>query len=150
MKFKFPLQKVLNHRKLQENLAQAQFQEAMSKLNTERQKLEDMLNEKSSAHKFAFESQSKGGRAGSTLSQVFDFLKGQDIRIEKQKQKIQYCETIVEEMREILRQKAIEYKIIEGLRDRKLQQHKEAEQAREVKRADDMNSMRFGRFGKDS
>ena len=42
MKFKFPLQKVLEHRKLKENLAQKDFQDVVVILNEQQAVLEKM------------------------------------------------------------------------------------------------------------
>lgn len=149
MKFKFKLEKVLQHRKIQEDLAQKDFQEAVAKLNIEKDNLEKMLNDVFQARQRAFEIQTGGGIAGSGLSQVHDFMMGQDIRMERQRKKIQYQETIVEELREILRQKAQEFKIIEELKEKKREQFKVEKNKLEIKRADDINSMRFVRSRKE-
>ncbi len=144
-RFKFPLQKVMQHRKTLEGLAQTQFQLAMSELNLQTQILLAMENLKVEARDQAFRQQSEGGKASPALVQVFEFLKGQDIRIEKQKIKIKECESRVENLREILRQKAIEYKIIEGLRERQEKVFKTERRKKEQKQVDEMNVMRFRR-----
>lgn len=144
-KFKFPLQKVMQHRKTLEGLAQTQFQLAMAELNQQRQILLAMENAKGEARDQAFQQQSGGGKTSPALVQVFEFIKGQDIRIERQKIKIKECESRVENLREILRQKAIEYKIIEELRERQEKVFKTEQRKKEQKQVDEMNVMRFRR-----
>jgi flagellar FliJ protein len=132
----------MNYRKTLENLAQRDMQEAMAVLYEENKKLEFMQQQIVDAREKAFRDQTKGGNTADSLMQVQEFILGQDVRIERQKTKIQECENKVEELREILRQKAIEYKIIEGLRDRRKEEHKIAERKRDQKIADDMTVMR--------
>jgi flagellar protein FliJ len=143
MKFKFPFQNVLNYRKTLENLAQTEFSKGMAELNSAMQALSDMEEEKILARENAFEKQLEGGKAGPALSQVHEFLKGQDIRMARQRIKIQECEKRVEELREILRQKALEYKIIERLRDNKKEEFAIEQRKLEQKKVDDLNIMRF-------
>ncbi len=144
-KFKFPLQKVMQHRKTVEDLAQRDFEEAMSEYNRQLNKLEQMEQAKKDARLHAFGDQYKAGKASPGLIQVGDFLKGQDIRIEKQKERIKECESLVEKLREILRQRAIEYKIIEELKDRQRKEFKIEQNKKEQKRVDESNVMRFRR-----
>lgn len=144
MKFRFPFQNVLAYRKTIENIAQKDFQEAVAEMNRQKQILSDMQEQVAIARENAFEKQVQGGStAAPALSQVHEFLKGQDIRMSRQQAKIQECENRVEELREILRLKAIDYKIIEGLRDKKKEEFTLAESRLDQKRTDEMNVMRF-------
>lgn len=142
MKFKFPLQNVMKHRKVLEDLAQRDYQEANAKLNEEEQKLAKLYEAVDLARQFSFKTQVQGGSAGSALSQVHEFLKGQDIRIEQQKKAIDQQRKIVEDFQEILRQRAVEYKIIEKYKDRKLEEFKVEKNKKEQKVADDIVSTR--------
>ena len=144
-KFKFPLEKVMQHRKTLEGIAQTHFQEAQAELNSQIQKLKKMEELKVDARAQAFRQQSNGGKTSPALVQVSEFLKGQDIRIENQKNKIKECESLVENLREILRQKAIDYKIIEGLGKRQEKAFKTELRKIDQKRVDEMNVMRFRR-----
>ena len=145
MKFRFPLQKVMQHRKTLEDLAQRDLQIALSELHKQESMLGEMQGSVKAARAGAFDTQSTGGQASPALVQVDEFLKGQDIRMGWQKEKIKECESLVENLREILREKAIDYKIIEGLRDRRLEDHKVEQNKREQKMTDEMNVMRFRR-----
>jgi flagellar protein FliJ len=144
MKFKFKLAKVLMHRQILENLAQKEFQEVQAELNKQNQILENMRNEKSEARKRAFSQQSQtGGQVLEVLKQIHDFIQLQDIRIEMQIKVIEKCEKLVEAKREILRQKAMDTKIIKKLEEKKKQQFMEEERINEQKELDDNSSMRF-------
>ncbi|MGZ5278303.1 MAG: flagellar export protein FliJ [Pseudobdellovibrionaceae bacterium] len=145
MKFKFSLQKVLQHRKILEDLAQREFQEAMAELNKQLLKMNEMKEAVAAARDQAFRRQSEGGKTSPALVQVDDFIRGQDIRMESQKKKIIECESLVENLREILRQKAIDYKIIEELKEKQFKDYKIERRKREQKVVDDINLMRFGR-----
>jgi flagellar FliJ protein len=143
MKFKFPFQSVLNYRKTMENLAQTDFQEASAELALQNQILQKMREDVTEARKGAFSKQTEGGKAAPALGQVDEFIKGQDIRIARQQAKIQECEKRVEELREILRAKAIDYKIIEELRDKKKEEFRIEQGKLEQKQTDDLNMMRY-------
>jgi len=145
MKFKFSLQKVLQHRKILEDLAQREFQEAIVELNKQTAKMNEMKDAVAAARDQAFRRQSEGGKTSPALVQVDDFIRGQDIRMEAQKKKIIECESLVENVREILRQKAIDYKIIEELKEKQFKDYKIERRKREQKVVDDINLMRFGR-----
>jgi len=145
MKFKFPLQTVLRYRKTLENLAQRDFQEALGELNFQKSILQEMDEAKAQARQNAFQTQVRGGQATASLVQVEDYLKGQDVRLTHQRAKIQEIEKRVEELREILRTKAIDYKIIEGLKDKRQQEFRQEQNKIEQKRTDENNVMRFRR-----
>ena len=144
MKFKFPFHNVMKHRKTLEDIAQRDFQESFSNLIAENEKLKKMHDLVSDARQSAFKFQTDGGKSAPALSQVHEFLKNQDIRIERQQKKVQECEKQVEDLREILRQKAIDYKIIESLKSRKLLEFKKEQSKKELKETDDMSIMRAG------
>lgn len=120
MKFKFPLQKVMEHRKTLENIAQRDFQEAAAEHAKQVKIREAMEEQLRQAYDRAFQVQhSVEGSTSEQLKQIHDFILGQKVRIERQSAKIQECDKLVEEKREILREKAVDYKIIEKLREKR-------------------------------
>jgi flagellar FliJ protein len=143
MKFKFPLQKVLEHRKIRESLVQKDFQDAMGALNEETSRLEQMLEKVREAHAHAGAFSAQGGAQGPALTQIHEFLKGQEVRIQRQKQKIQELEKLVEAKREILRQAAQEYKIMEKMREKKFEDYKLERNAQDQKDMDEQSILRF-------
>lgn len=136
-KFKFPLEKVKKHREQLEQLAQKDFQLEMAELNKEIDALDFMENQTKEAVKSRLDKTSVPA-----LTQVHEFLQGQALRIERQKKKIQEVEKRVEDLREILRQKAIETRIIKELEQRKFRDFIDEVRKKELKTQDDINLMR--------
>lgn len=144
MKFKFKLDKVLRHRKILEDLAQKDFQEVQAEYNRQVDMLEKMKNEKSEARRRSYEMQAQtGGQVLESLKQIHDFILLQDIRIEKQVKVIAEHEKLVEAKREILRQKAMDTKIIKRLEEKKREQFNNEQRINEQKELDEMSTLRF-------
>lgn len=143
MKFKFTLQKVLEHRKLIENLAQKDFQEVAAELAEQQAKLEQMYQDAHAAHTRAGELTQMGGAQGPALSQIHEYLKGQKIRITYQVVKVQEVEKLVEAKREVLRQSALDYKIIEKMRENKFEAYKAERNSQDQKEMDEQAILRF-------
>lgn len=143
MKFKFPLEKVMDYRKLTQDLAQRDFQETVNELKLENNKLEKMYEDEHQAQVQAGVFTQKGGAQGPALTQVHDFLRGQKIRIEQQKIKIKEVQKLVETKREILRLAAQDYKIIEKMRENKLLAHQAEQETQDQKNMDEQNILRF-------
>lgn len=143
MKFKFNLQKVLDHRKIVESLAQKDFQEAQAQLAEEEKRLKNMEETKTRAHEQAGALVQQGGSPGPALAQIHEFLKGQEVFIHRQKQKVFEAEKLVEAKREILRQKALDYKIMEKMRENKFAEYKAERLANDQKEMDEQSILRF-------
>ena len=141
--FKFAFEKVLAHRRMLEQEAQRVLNEALSILNRETRVLEEMRQKRHEAFESRFQRQVQGGTAGEALSQVHEYLKGQDLRIEGQVKRIQEFEKQVEELRSVLRQRAVDTKIIERLKERKQEEFRIEQNKLEQKRLDDMTMTRF-------
>jgi flagellar FliJ protein len=143
MKFKFPLQKVLDHRKTKENLAQKDFQLAMNdlvELENQLQRLEEALH---GSHQRAGSLHREGGAQGAALSQINEFQRGQKVLIQRQHGKIQEQQKVVEEKRELLKQAAVETKIISKFKEKKLTEFREAEEKEEQKQMDEQSILRY-------
>ena len=147
MKFNFRMQKVLEHRKVQEDLAKADYQVALAKLNSEIEFLQSLFDQKKKARVKSFELELSSEVASSLkngiLSDSSQFQRLQDVRIASQKSVIAEMEKEVESKREILKTKAIEYKIIEKVREKKKQQFVEDTNKAEQKENDEISILRF-------
>lgn len=143
MKFKFSLQKVLEHRKIQENLAQKVFQEAVAVHLQEFEKLQKMQNQITEAHALAGSRVQQGGNTGAALVQIHEFLKGQKVLIQNQEFRVQEAVKLVESKREILRQAALDYKIMERMREKKFEEYKSERLATEQKENDEQSILRY-------
>jgi flagellar FliJ protein len=144
VKFKFGLEKVLNHRKILEDLAQRDYQEVLSVLNQKKKELEKMvlriLDARVEIHQLEVQS---GFDMIERVKQIQEFIKLQDIRIERQHLSVQESEKLVEARQEILRQKAMDKKILERLKVKKKTDHQTEERRLAQKETDEMVSMRF-------
>lgn len=143
MKFKFPLQKVLDHRKIKENLAQKEFQDALNELHIQQKKLESLETALHEAHFRAGELQTQGGHQGPALSQINDFSRHQKILIQMQKVKVQQQEKLVEEKRDLLRLAAVETKIISKFKEKKFEEYKKGREIEDQKEMDEQSILRF-------
>lgn len=143
MKFKFPLQKVLDHRKTQENLAQKDFQIAVSDLLELENKLQQMEQAVHDSHDRAGALQNQGGAQGPALSQINEFLRGQKVLMERHKIKIQEQQKVVEEKRELLKKAAVETKIISKFKEKKWEEFRDLEEKEEQKEMDEQSILRY-------
>ena len=84
-----------------------------------------------------------GPAAVERVKQIHEFIKLQDIRIARKQIQINEAKNLVEARQEILRQKAMDKKIIERLKEKKRLDHLEEERKNEQKETDEMVSMRF-------
>ena len=143
MKFKFTLQKVLEHRKVLENIVQKTFQDAVGVLNDLQNKLNEMETQSDDARVRAFTLQSEGGNAGASLSQINDFLKNHKVLMQMQLSKIQAQEKVVEEKRDLLRQAAVDTKVIATFKEKKFEEFKAKMDSDEQKEMDEQSVLRF-------
>lgn len=143
-KFKFPLQKVLNHRKTLLDLAQKDFMEAEAELRHQQQILSDMLDQERAAREKAGATVESGApQAPEVLKQIHQFIVLQALRMERQRVTIQDVEKLVEEKREILRQKAVDLKIMEKLKEKRKFEFEREYKKKEQEDVDETNVLRF-------
>lgn len=148
MKFKFPLQKVLDHRQMKENMAQKDFQEALMVLNELNAKLAELEGALHEAHLRAGSLQSQGGAQGPALSQINEFQNYQKILIQRQKEKVLQQEKGVEEKRSLLRQAVVETKIISRFKEKKFEEYKHEVAVSEQREMEEQSILRFKPKGK--
>ena len=145
MKFKFSLEKVLSHRKIKEDIAKKEFQEIVHSLYLEQELLKTMKELKISARGDAHRRINDGGNQGNHVLQIYDFIKGQDLRIERQTTKVKELEKLVELKQEILRSAAMDVKIKEKLKEKKKNEFLFEMNKQEQKEVDELNVLRFDR-----
>ncbi|MBX2987653.1 MAG: flagellar export protein FliJ [Bdellovibrionaceae bacterium] len=144
MKFRFPLQKVLDHRHTLRDIAQKDFEEIQAEYLRQKNIWEEQIR---ALHEARLEAGRIGAESGpgapERLKQIHEFSVLQEIRIQRQKAKVGEWEKLVEEKREILRQKAIDSKIMERLKERKKEQFVLDAKRAEQKEADELSVLRF-------
>ena len=143
MKFKFSLEKVVKQRNIKADLAQRDFGEAQALYQQETTVLQAMIDTKNTSLSQRTELVHSTQNWTSSVEQINQFLIGQDLRIKKQNERLKEIENIVESKREILRQCMIEVKIIEKLREKKLQAFVKEQNRQEQNELDEMVSLRF-------
>lgn len=149
MKFKFPLQKVLDHRHIKMDLARKDFLEAQTFLQEEQKKLEEMIDLKNRS--MSQRSATAGLTTGwqSKVDQLNAFITGQDLRIAQQNERLRKIEKVVESRREILKDALIEVKIMERLKEKKQADFLQEVREKEAKELDEISSTRFVRTTKE-
>lgn len=148
MKFRFRLQKVLEHRKRLEDEAKRKYFEAVARTQEAKDKLEAMYKaidvSRNRAHQMLSGTQSSGGGHELILSlQDTDlFIRGQNIRIEQQRLVVRECKQAEEIEQDQLIQAAKDRQTLEKLREKKLQEFREGIERKEAAEVDDLNILR--------
>ncbi len=148
MKFKFPMQKVLDHRVVKMDLARKDYLEAQAFLAAEQKILDDMIEVK--RRSLAQRSSLAGTTTGwqETVNQINSFLTGQDLRIANQNERLLKIEKVVESRREILKDALTEVKIMERLKEKKKADFLQEVRQKEAIELDEISSARFVRTTK--
>lgn len=149
MKFKFSLEKVLKHRKIQVDLAQRDFLEAQAAYNNALADRDAMIEAKTQNAADRNRIIQAETNWQFKVEQINVFLKGQDVRIALQNKRLLELEKVVESRREILRVALTEARIIESLREKKKAEFIKDFLDKEQKELDDIASTRYARIEKE-
>jgi flagellar FliJ protein len=142
MKFKFQLEKVLDHKKILEDQAKKDFGEVSKKLRDQEKYLVDLEADLTTAYQNKFQVQQMGGSIASYLDFFHHYYISQKKMIENQKKIIMGLAKILEEKRLFLVQAAREHKTFVMLKEKKIIDFKKEVKKRDQKRIDEMNIMR--------
>ena len=140
MKFKFRLEKVLRARKVTVDLAQKDFNEAMSLYNEQEKALEQMRELKTQTEMSRAEIVAKETDWSSQVLQLNEFLQGQDYRIAGQIKRLTEIDKLVQNRREILLKATTEAKMIEKIREKKFKEFVNESMQKEQKEIDEIVS----------
>jgi flagellar FliJ protein len=145
MKFKFPLESVLKHRKSVEKLAVKSFMEAQ-------QRLEECLSAIRRMYEGMDESRLKIAKlhklGGANIGEIVDletFIQGQGIRVDKRREEARELMAEVEHRQDLLQEAVKDVKMMEKIKERRKNEFDLKVQKKEYKSLDDMNIMRFKR-----
>lgn len=141
MKFKFALEKLLHQRTLQVNLDRRHFLDKKNELDQETQKLNEMiiLKEKTIAHRG--QQVENQDHWQNEVQMINSFLTGQDLRIEKQTQRLKKLEKEVELLRQILLKALTEARMVERLKEKKKEVFIKEALEKEQKELDEIGSI---------
>lgn len=145
-KFKFTLEKVLKQRHIAADMAQKDFAEAQAALDQEIQKLNEMIQVKDESLASRTAMIQQGGDWVNSVSQINQFVAGQDLRIKNQNLRLTQFEKLVESRREILRQAVSEVKILEKLEEKQKAAHKTESDREQQADMDELAVLRFSRI----
>jgi flagellar protein FliJ len=122
MKFKFSLEKVLRARQITVDLAQKEFNEAMSFFNEQESLRDQMIDLKKQNEVSRADIVSRDDQWSSQVLQINEFLQGQDYRIAQQNKRLSEIEKVVQNRREILLKALTEAKMIEKIKEKKMKE----------------------------
>jgi flagellar FliJ protein len=144
VKFRFAFESLLEHRKLEEEIARRDFNEAHNILDQQKalyKKLYTRLHEVES--EVSQRQASKDGVSISNLLELDDFMAGQKVKIARQREVVINHTSIMEGKQEILIAAAKERKILEKLKEKKKAEHKKLMAKKDAKLNDEIVVTRF-------
>ncbi|MFN3454350.1 MAG: flagellar export protein FliJ [Pseudobdellovibrio sp.] len=150
MKFKFSLEKVLNHRRIQMDLARKDYLDALAFLQNEQEIHQQMIDLKNKALNERANLVKSSTQWQMQVEQLNLFIKGQDLRIAQQNERLLKIEKLVESRREILKDSLTEVKIMERLKEKKKADFLQEVKSNEQKELDEISTIRFVRMTKEN
>lgn len=149
MKFKFSLDKVLNHRRIQVDIAKKNFISSQNKYLEAIYSRDQMIIEKENSIKSRSELVNQKTNWQLNVHQINQYLIGQDLRIERQNESLKILEKEVESYREILLKAQREAKIIDKLKENKKNEFIKNYYENENKELDEIATLRYVRINKE-
>jgi flagellar FliJ protein len=143
MKFRFRLERLMRIRKIEEDVAQRDYAEALGRHDGEVAKLNSMYASLDETMGSRSSSIQGGGAVAARLTSMDFFLEGQEHRIEAQRRVIRGLKEIVEQKHQILIEKVKAHKAIEKLKERKKEDFKKQEGLRARRLQDEVSAVRF-------
>ncbi len=155
MKFKFRLERVLRHRKTLQDLARKEFEDAQAKLDEETnlqnkmiQDIEDAKNIRGAIEIKLAGKETDKDQVGK-LQQIHEYLILRAFQRDQQNSKIEQARLIVEKKQDFLREKAIDRKILEKVREKKKDEFVHEVNRQEQIMLDEIATMRASRLEKE-
>ena len=145
MKFDFPFEKLLDHKRTLENEAVRYFNEAQSKLDEANVSLNTMFELVDHSRQRAGQLNQTGGAQLPELGMLSEFITGQKLRVERQRLTIRELSVEAERRQELVILAARERKALEKLREKRLEEFKKLRKKREEKEMDELVVTRFKR-----
>jgi flagellar export protein FliJ len=146
MKFKFQFEKLLQHRKREEEIAMRDYLLARQRHDAAVVVLNSYYQSIVETRTLTAQVTAGGGAQSEKLRQADHFIAGQEVRIHQQKLIIRTLNQEKEEKHEIAVARAQDAKALEKLKEKLRGRHRIAANKRETKEMDDLATMRF-RFG---
>lgn len=145
MRFKFPFDKLLAHKKTVEDAARRDWSEAQAAVDASNRELSEMYAQIDHSRARLGQLESNGGPLGPALAHIDEFIQGQKIRIERHRVRLRELMAEAERRHEIVVEIAKERKTLEKLRERRLDEFKVRQEREEQKQVDELVVTRFKR-----
>ena len=136
MRFRFSLQKVLEQRKIEKDIAEREFQTASQAARTQSEKIKSFYQQIDEARAKSSSLVKTGGALSPDLNQIETFIQRQKIKIERENMLLRQLKSDEEARRESLIEAAREFKIFEKLKEKKSEEFRK-EQIRKDHRITD-------------
>lgn len=146
MKFKFRLESVMKIRKNEEQVALQTMLESQNRLSAAQRELNGMYDAIEAAIQGRFLS-SQNQMTSREASYVDEFVDGQNTKIENQKKLIRGFQREFEATQDSYRDSLLKLRVLEKMKENKLDEFKKKLSKREVMIVDDLVSSRFMRDG---
>lgn len=143
MKFRFPFQKLLDHKLALENVARREWLEAKAAVDKARAQLQEMYAQIDASRVRAANIESEGGARGNELMQIDEFIAGQYLRIERHRAAMRPLLEEEERTHFNLVAAAQERKTLEKLKERHYEDFRLRRKKQELKSMDELVVMRF-------
>lgn len=143
MKFKFRLDSILRHRKIEQDMAQREFSVAQQAVRDQLAHIKKLYAAIDFSRKKIEEMQMSGGSCSAQITSIESFIEGQKLVIEKARSKARELMQVEEEKHEALVEKMQKLKILEKIKENKKEEFKKAQKKKFQKNIDDIVTMRF-------
>jgi flagellar FliJ protein len=144
MKFRFTLEKLLEHKRTLERQAQKAWAEAQANVDRATKELNALYAAVDEA-RHEVPRMEREGRSAASVAQVDEFINGQKIRIERKRGEIRELLAIAEARQVELVEAAKERKTLEKVREKRLDDFKLRRKKHELKENDELVVTRFKR-----
>jgi flagellar FliJ protein len=148
MKFKFSYESLLEHRKLEEEIARRDFYEAQNNLDEQKAIYKELYTRLHEIEKESSQMQAAPIIPIEELRERDEFMIGQKIKIQRQRDLVINFTTIAEGKQEILINAAKERKILDKLKEKQKLEFKKALAKKEAKQTDEVIVTRFRAGGR--
>ena len=142
MRFRFRLETVLRQREIGRDIAQRDYLEAQNRVREQLAKIKSMYAQIDEARLVAENLERKGGALANALVQTEEFIQGQKVRIQIEREIARDLMLESEQKLEVLTEKLRAFKILEKFKAKKREEYRKERNKRIAKEIDDINIMR--------
>ena len=142
MRFHFRFETVLRQREIERDIAQREYLEAQNRVRMQLSKIKKMYEQIDEARLEAEKLERAGGRHVSALVQTEEFILGQKIRVQSERQIVREFMADAEQKHEVLIEKMQAFKVLEKLKEKRREEFRKERNQRIAKEMDDLTIMR--------